>query len=134
MSAAMTRICKAARSRQGKTRDMPASGKNRFRDPWQDTDCPAAGTGAILSARWQSRLHRQFIGQWKRTFPALCKSYEALKAAQLMVVEEVHAATNVTYWFKLKAGDEALVNYGDSQVHVPATCTKRAEGDQTRCG
>jgi hypothetical protein len=78
--------------------------------------------------------HLQFIGEWKRTFPAFCMSYEALKAAQLMVVEEVHAATNVTYWFKLKAGDEVLVSYGDSQVHVPAMCMKRAEGDQTRCG
>jgi hypothetical protein len=77
--------------------------------------------------------HMQFIGEWKRTFPLYGMSYEALRTAQLVVVEEPSAGTNVTYWFKLKAKDEVFVSYSDSQVHIPAMCIKSAPGDQTKC-
>ena len=78
--------------------------------------------------------HLQFRGQWKRTFPIAGTSYEAAKPAQLIVVEEDKAGTNVTYWFKLKPADEVFVSYADSQVHIPALCVKSAPGDQIRCG
>ena len=78
--------------------------------------------------------HMQFIGEWKRTFPLYGVSYEALRPAQLVVVEENRAGNNVTYWFKLKTSDEVFVSYGDSQVHIPALCTKSAPGDQVKCG
>src|SRR5262249_18703491 len=45
--------------------------------------------------------HLQFLGPWKRTFPLYGTMYEALKSAQLVVVEEIAAGTNVTSWFKL---------------------------------
>ena len=77
--------------------------------------------------------HMQFIGPWKRTFPLDGTMYEALKAAQLVVVEEISAGTNVTYWFKLKANDEVFVSYSDSQVHIPAICLKSAPGNRIRC-
>ena len=77
--------------------------------------------------------HIQFVGQWKRTFPLYGMSYEALRPAQVIVVEEVSAGSNVTYWFKLKARDEVFVSYSDSQVHIPAPCAKSAPGNQTHC-
>ena len=78
--------------------------------------------------------HMQFQGRWKRTFPLYGMSYEALRPAQLVVVEENFAGNDVTYWFKLKTSDEVFVSYSDSQVHVPALCTKSAPGDQIQCG
>ena len=78
--------------------------------------------------------HMQFIGTWKRTFPLYGTMYEALRSAQLIVVEEVSTGNAVTYWFKLKANDEVFVSYSDSQVHIPALCVKSAEGNQTKCG
>jgi hypothetical protein len=77
--------------------------------------------------------HLQFIGEWQRTFPLYGTSYVALRPAQLIVVEENHAGNDVTYWFKLKANDEVFVTYADSQVHIPALCTKSAPGDQIKC-
>ena len=77
--------------------------------------------------------HMQFIGPWKRTFPQNGTMYEALKPAQLVVVEEISAGNNVTSWFKLKRNDEVFVSYSDSQVHIPALCLKRAPGDHIRC-
>lgn len=78
--------------------------------------------------------HLQFGGEWKRTFLISTMSYEALKPAQLVVVEENSAGNNVTYWFELKASDEVLVSYSDSQVHIPALCIKSAPGDLIKCG
>jgi len=78
--------------------------------------------------------HMQFIGTWKRTFPIYGTTYEALRPAQLIVVEEVSSGNDVTHWFKLKANDEVFVSYGDSQVHIPALCSKSAPGNQTKCG
>jgi hypothetical protein len=78
--------------------------------------------------------HMQFLGEWKRTFPMSGMSYEALRPARLVVVEENKAGNNVTYWFKLKANDEVFVSYSDSQVHIPALCAKSAPGDQIKCG
>ena len=77
--------------------------------------------------------HLQFRGAWKRTFPLYGTSYEALRPAQLIVVEENRAGNNVTYWFQLKAEDEVFVSYSDSQVHIPALCLKSAPGDQIKC-
>jgi hypothetical protein len=77
--------------------------------------------------------HIQFIGEWKRTFPLYGTSYEALRRAQVVVVEEVSSGTDVTYWFSLKAADEVFISYGDSQVHIPALCTRSAPGNGTRC-
>jgi hypothetical protein len=77
--------------------------------------------------------HLQFQGTWKRTFPLYGMSYEALKPAQLVVLEEDKAGTNITYWFKLKANDEVFVSYSDSQVHIPALCIRSAPGDQITC-
>ena len=78
--------------------------------------------------------HIQFVGQWKRTFPLYGMSYEALRPAQVIVVEEVSAGINVTYWFKLKTRDEVFVSYSDSQVHIPASCAKSVAGNDTKCG
>lgn len=77
--------------------------------------------------------HMQFIGPWKRTFPVSGMSYEALKPAQLIVVEENFSGNDVTYWFKLKATDEVFVSYSDSQVHIPALCVRSERGDQIKC-
>jgi len=76
--------------------------------------------------------HLQFQGEWKRTFPLYGMSYEALKPAQLLVVEE-SAGNLVTYWFDLKMNDEVYVIYSDSQVHIPAICVKSSKGDQIKC-
>jgi hypothetical protein len=78
--------------------------------------------------------HIQFLGAWKRTFPLYGMSYEALRPAQLVVVEENFSGNDVTYWFKLKASDEVFVSYSDSQVHIPALCIKSAPGDKITCG
>ena len=78
--------------------------------------------------------HMQFLGEWKRTFPLYDVSYEALRPARLVVVEENFAGNDVTYWFKLKASDEVFVSYSDSQVHIPALCTKSEPGDKIKCG
>jgi len=77
--------------------------------------------------------HLQFIGEWKRTFPLYGMSYEALKPAELLVMEESSDGTQVTYWFKLKTNDEVYVIYDDSQVHIPAICTKSVKGNQIKC-
>jgi hypothetical protein len=77
--------------------------------------------------------HMQFLGEWKRTFPLYGMSYEAVKPAELLVMEESSAGNQITYWFKLKANDEVFVSYDDSQVHIPAICTKSAQGNQIKC-
>jgi hypothetical protein len=77
--------------------------------------------------------HIQFHGKWKRTFPLYGMSYEAMSDAEIIVVEEVTSNQVKTYWFKLKVGDEAFVAYADSQVHVPAHCSKSEPGDVIRC-
>ena len=77
--------------------------------------------------------HIQFLGQWRRIFPLYGMSYEALKPAQLVVVEENFAGSNITYWFKLKTNDEVFVSYSDSQVHIPALCVRSAPGDHIKC-
>jgi len=41
--------------------------------------------------------HVQFIGEWKRTFFLYGVNYEALKPAQLLVLEENKSGSNVTY-------------------------------------
>ncbi len=77
--------------------------------------------------------HVQFIGEWKRTFFLYGVNYEALKPAQLLVLEENKSGSNVTYWFRLKKGDEVLVSYADSQVHIPALCVRSIPRDETKC-
>jgi len=48
-------------------------------------------------------------------------------------MEESSDGTQVTYWFKLKTNDEVYVIYDDSQVHIPAICTKSVKGNQIKC-
>lgn len=64
--------------------------------------------------------HLGMSGDWTQSAGTELYLYTANKPSILVVMEEVKAGTNLVWHFSLKKGDIVTVNYGDSQVHVPA--------------
>jgi hypothetical protein len=68
--------------------------------------------------------HIWFIGSWEQSALGDFYEYTAMKSSKLVVEEEVKSGSNVTWFFVLKRNDKVTVNYGDSQVHVPAQAVR----------